>query len=238
MRREARMGGGMMTNYTNSAEWRSFPGTDGKYQISDGCGVRNARTFHHIKGAIKSGALYFPLTIGEKLVYFKADKACWEAFNGPIPEDKAVIHTDGNKLNCRLKNLELGPKKEKKMKLTREDFAAGLEAARNRETPEQPGSIAAEIARDLKHEKLIKETVVNEKAAEIPENIVLVEKPEPPLEKPHHCSKYATPEWNKAKETVIQPKLHGTIHGPLDQVVKMLKAADLGNASVVITFEE
>ena len=110
------------------------------------------------------------------------------------------------------------------MKLTKEEFAAGLEAARNKE--DAPGSIAAEIAADLKREKAISKRIetpeTTSKAPDTPTITAKVETPERPVQIPPRPGR----------------KLHGTIHGPLDQVVKMLGSVDLGTVNVIFTFEE
>ena len=217
-------------------EWRVIKDAP-LYDISNLGHVRSKRSGKLIKPTLATnGAAQVHLYLEDSARTFRVARLVWTHFKGDAPKGTRFEHINGDLTDDRLENLKIKEEKKQTMKLTKEEFAAGLQAAQDRETPEAPGSIAEEIARDLKREKIVKERITPDPAAEIPEQILPVKRPEPPKIRPKVQQKIQIP------ETVVTdpatPKLHGTIHGPLAQVVKMLEAADLGNATVVITFEE
>lgn len=77
--------------------------SDGKYRVStDGIFV-NANTKRILKGSTRNG--YIRINIKDKV--YSMHRLVWEAFNGPIPEEKVVDHINGNKSDNRLENLRL-----------------------------------------------------------------------------------------------------------------------------------
>lgn len=65
------------------------------------------------KRTTQSGTYYLRFVIVEdengELVYQRNDKIVWEKANGPMPEGHAIFHTDGDRLNDNLENLECVP---------------------------------------------------------------------------------------------------------------------------------
>ena len=105
----------------------------------------------------------------------------WNAFRDPVPKGTHFKHINGDPADDRIENLEV-----KKMKLTKEEFLAGMAAAKEVKE-EAPGPVAAEIEADLKRERAsqtpVKQTVqipkVNDAARiETPENAIKVTAPE------------------------------------------------------------
>lgn len=226
-----------MQNQTE--EWRvalGFP----EYDVSNLGNVRSKRSGKILKKTFSpNGCAEILLFTGEGQRRQRITRLVWTTFKGDVPKRTRFAHINGDLADDRLENLTIKPfekdlklKKEKPMKLTREEFAARLEAARNTETPEQPGSVAAEIAADLKREKAISKRIetpeITSKAPDTPTITAKVETPE----KPDRSVSYLVNYDPKTTHT------SGTIHGPLDQVVKMLGSVGLEKAIVTVTFGE
>lgn len=220
MRRKARVE--VMTNATET--WRvieAFP----NYDVSDLGNVRSKWNGRMVaKGTRQGGTKYVQLHVDKKTHLCTVSNLVWITFREPVPKGTKIEHINGDPADDRLVNLKVTKEKKQTMKLTKEEFAAGLEATRNKEY--EPGSVAAEIAADLKREKAISKRIetpeTTSKAPEKPTITAKVETPERPVQIPPRPGR----------------KLHGTIHGPLDQVVKMLGSVDLGTVNVIVTFEE
>lgn len=73
------------------------------YWVSD-----TGEVFRQMVGGIANGnRKVMCLTNNGKHYYSYVHRMVWEAFNGPIPEDKEVHHIDGDFLNNNLSNLQL-----------------------------------------------------------------------------------------------------------------------------------
>lgn len=77
--------------------------SDGKYKVSTEGIFVNANTKRILKGSPRNG--YIRINIKNKV--YSAHRLIWEAFNGPIPEEKVVDHINGNRSDNRLENLRL-----------------------------------------------------------------------------------------------------------------------------------
>ena len=220
MRRKARVE--VMTNATET--WRTVKDAPG-YDVSDQGNVRSKRSGKLIaKGTRPSGTKFVQLYNEGIMEAITVANLVWNTFRVPVPNRTRIEHINGDPADDRLVNLKVTKEKKQTMKLTKEEFAAGLEATRNKEY--EPGSVAAGIAADLKREKAISKRIetpeITSKAPDTPAITAKVETPERPVQIPPRPGR----------------KLHGTIHGPLDQVVKMLGSVDLGTVNVIVTFEE
>ena len=219
-----------MTNATET--WRVIPGHP-EYDVSDQGHVRSKQTGMRIKKQARgNGANEVLLYHNKKQYRLSVAKLVWIAFKGPVDGYARFEHLNGDPSDDRLENLKIkeAKKTEGKMKLTKEEFAAGLEAARNKE--DAPGSIAAEIAADLKREKAISKRIETpETTSKAPDTPTITAKVETP-EKPDRSVSYLVNYDPKTTHT------SGTIHGPLDQIVKMLGTVGMEKALVTVTFGE
>lgn len=72
----------------------------------------NSAIIHPIKThANKDGALFFCIRKNGVLKNLLVRRVVWIAFKGPILDNHIIKHKDGNKQNCRLKNLRLSKRK-------------------------------------------------------------------------------------------------------------------------------
>ena len=204
----------------NTETWRTieaFP----NYDVSDLGNVRSKWNGRMVaKGTRQGGTKYVQLHVDKKTHLCTVSNLVWITFREPVPKGTKIEHINGDPADDRLVNLKVTKEKKQTMKLTKEEFAAGLEATRNKEY--EPGSVAAEIAADLKREKAISKRIETPEIQKAPVITSKVETPEQPAQIPPRPGR----------------KMHGTLYGPLDQIVKMHGSVDLGTDNVYVTFEE
>ena len=98
--------------------WKDIPGWEGYYQASNLGRIKSLvrkgqrREIILTPGRIHNGYMRVGLSRDNKLTGKLVHRLVWEAFNGPIPEDKEVNHIDEDKLNNRLENLNLVTRRE------------------------------------------------------------------------------------------------------------------------------
>jgi hypothetical protein len=106
-------------------EWKSLPGYEGKYEVSNLGSVRSISRWscegqgrRWIEGRVRV------LTLGPDgypRVWLSPEstptvhRLIGEAFLGPLPEGLETRHLDGDRTNCRSSNLKYGTRSENKM---------------------------------------------------------------------------------------------------------------------------
>ena len=96
-------------------EWRSVPGYEGRYEVSNLGEVRSYATGRLrvvVAPVAKNGYRYAFLTQDGKRVGRTVHQLVCLAFHGPRPDGMQVRHLDGNKLNNHLDNLLYGTPSE------------------------------------------------------------------------------------------------------------------------------
>ena len=88
--------------------WRSVPGYEGLYEVSDQGRVRNSHTGHLCKlHDNRSGYLRVRLSRGGALHSYFVARLVVQVFLGPLPADMTVNHRDYVRTNNHIDNLEI-----------------------------------------------------------------------------------------------------------------------------------
>lgn len=94
-------------------EWRSVPGWDGQYSVTQHGNVRSEKTGRILKQTMGvDGYSRVSLKHNGKRSTPTIHRLIMESFVGPRPEGYHIRHLDGDKLNNTLDNLEYGTPKE------------------------------------------------------------------------------------------------------------------------------
>ena len=98
--------------------WRTVPGFEGKYEVSDFGRVRSlsykggTKTMILSLARTRDGYLRARLNKNSKTYHRLVSRLVYEAFVGPIPEGMQVNHINEDKTDNRLENLNLMTPKE------------------------------------------------------------------------------------------------------------------------------
>lgn len=100
--------------------WAQVWDYEGEYEVSNWGKVRSIprliRCSEGLRGVrerilkpweASNGYLQITLYSEGKPRLFRVHQLVWEAFNGPVPDGLEINHKDTDKLNCKLRNLEL-----------------------------------------------------------------------------------------------------------------------------------
>lgn len=202
-------------------EWRVIPFAQ-DYEASNLGRIRSKASLKVMKAYPTASAMIVPLHINGVQKNRQVERCVWQAFHGLIQRTTRIKHKDGNIENNQLDNLEAEEpafkrKKQhggKGMNINKEEFVQALASRMAQKEPE-PGSVAAEIAGDLKREKVAAASQTPVK--ETPEDVKAAVK--------------ETPE-----TTRIGAGLRGTVHGPISAIWKMLHAAGCEDIEATVTF--
>jgi HNH endonuclease/NUMOD4 motif len=109
-------------------EWRTVPGWDGYYEVSNTGRVRSRRCAlkPNLVGGYPTVYLYRP---GQKKKQEKVHRLVLLAFVGPAPDGHEALHDDGDRENPTLSNLKWGTRKQN----VEDTLRHGMHAMANRE---------------------------------------------------------------------------------------------------------
>lgn len=92
-------------------QWKTIPGLNDKYEVSDLGRVRNKNTGRFLTPRYKDGCYMYrmekPSPRGRERKVNSAAVLVWTAFVGEIPDQYWVQYKDGNRRNLALSNLYL-----------------------------------------------------------------------------------------------------------------------------------
>lgn len=106
--------------------WKTIPGLNDKYEVSDLGRVRNKNTGRFLTPRYKDGCYMYrmekPSTHGRERKVNSAAVLVWTAFVGEIPDQYWVQYKDGNRRNLALSNLYLKSNSE----FRKEEYKEGV----------------------------------------------------------------------------------------------------------------
>lgn len=107
-------------------QWKTIPGLNDKYEVSDLGRVRNKNTGRFLTPRYKDGCYMYrmekPSPHGRERKVNSAAVLVYEAFIGKIPHDHYVQYKDGNRRNLAVSNLYLKSNSE----FRKEEYKEGV----------------------------------------------------------------------------------------------------------------